>query len=410
MSVNRGERRNRGALAATDKVSGGGGEIDDEHSSEDMQAVASDIGVDLDHTNATDADSGDDEGDDGDVDENDIGGEVDGAEADDDDEDEDDAEDDDGGGGNGGGRDDEDDEDDDEETERGNGDNVSQTVSLDLDGETMSNAASNSSNAAPGEVASQLPEHVAKAAKTKSAVSARIARREARWNAKFQCMQRFVVEHGHALAPYNLDTEEYPRLGAWVNAQRTAYKYEKLRARGVEPRGNQRISAHQIEQLECIGFQWSAAKDARSWDKKFAQLALHVAEFGTARVDWKLDTPKYPKLGQWVMNQRAAYRNMKLREAGKEVSSSARKISPVQIAKLNLLGMEWTVGRGRNQGKHRRRTSASVRVTTAPLGAAAAANAAAGDPSPVKRPRRLNRQLDGEDTARAQRAAVAAAL
>ncbi len=105
-------------------------------------------------------------------------------------------------------------------------------------------------------------------------------------------MAKFHQENGHVRVPYNLDSMVYPRLGAWVNAQRTGYRYQKMRKSGQEPKGNQKISDEQIEKLESLGFQWSSAKDSQAWDRKFEQIKHFREEFANSRVDWKVDTDK----------------------------------------------------------------------------------------------------------------------
>lgn len=48
--------------------------------------------------------------------------------------------------------------------------------------------------------------------------------RMSRWNRKFEMLRKYAEEHGDVLVPANLNTEEYPRLGKWVVAQRRAYR------------------------------------------------------------------------------------------------------------------------------------------------------------------------------------------
>ena len=48
--------------------------------------------------------------------------------------------------------------------------------------------------------------------------------RMSRWNRKFELLRKYAEAHGDVLVPANLNTEEYPRLGKWVVAQRRAYR------------------------------------------------------------------------------------------------------------------------------------------------------------------------------------------
>lgn len=42
------------------------------------------------------------------------------------------------------------------------------------------------------------------------------------WDKMYEKLERFVEKHGHADVPETLDTQEFPLLGHWAKAQRTA--------------------------------------------------------------------------------------------------------------------------------------------------------------------------------------------
>ena len=108
----------------------------------------------------------------------------------------------------------------------------------------------------------------------------------------------------------------YPGLGVWVNNKRAAYRNEKLRAAGQKPKSTARISPEQIKRLESIGFEWGGSISEAAWERNFQLLRKYFREHGDARPPASLDTPEYPRLGKWVVNQRQAYRNEKFRASG----------------------------------------------------------------------------------------------
>jgi len=48
--------------------------------------------------------------------------------------------------------------------------------------------------------------------------------RSSRWDRMFSLLKKYSHEHGDVLVPANFHTQEYPRLGVWVVAQRRAYR------------------------------------------------------------------------------------------------------------------------------------------------------------------------------------------
>lgn len=144
------------------------------------------------------------------------------------------------------------------------------------------------------------------------------------WDAKFNLLQQYVLEHGNARVPRSLDTPQYPKLGNWVSHQRQAYRNEKIRAAGGEPRQTQVISSAQIAKMEALGFEWSGLRKW-DWEAKFSLLRQYIAEHGHARVPQGYDTPQYPKLGSWVLAQRQAYRSEKVRQRHQMEARAAAK-------------------------------------------------------------------------------------
>lgn len=78
-----------------------------------------------------------------------------------------------------------------------------------------------------------------------------------------------------------------------------------------------------------------------SWLKNFHLLESFAKEHGHAQVAQRLDTEAYPKLGNWVANQRRSYRLEKLRAEGKAAKGGGR-INAEQIRMLEAVpGFAW---------------------------------------------------------------------
>ena len=178
--------------------------------------------------------------------------------------------------------------------------------------------------------------------------------------------------HKNAKVPQRLDTDEFPKLGRWVSRQREAYRNEKLRKEGKEPKGTQKINAHQIRRLERLGIQWVVPKvrkpkgarrvqrkvkkikePSATWMARFEELKQFKADFGHTRVPQKKELSAYPKLGRWVSRQREAYRNEKLRILQQQPKGS-NKLSAKQIYLLHSIGMEWSIPTKKKKAKRSR--------------------------------------------------------
>ena len=128
------------------------------------------------------------------------------------------------------------------------------------------------------------------------------------WEDKFARLGRFRERFGHCSVP--LRWPEDPALGYWLAHQRQLKK-------------RRRLSAHRIERLDTLGFEWEP--DAKVWDEMFARLGRFKERFGHCNVlrRW----PEDPKLGPWVTNQRMLKRQGRL--------------SAERIERLDALGIEW---------------------------------------------------------------------
>ena len=105
----------------------------------------------------------------------------------------------------------------------------------------------------------------------------------------------YKEEHaGSALVPQKYSKD--PQLRKWVSTQRTAYKKKEL-------------PKDRITLLKSIDFAWDgrAQKEARentNWMNMYQRLASYKEEHSGSTLVPRVDD-KYPKLGQWVSNQRS---------------------------------------------------------------------------------------------------------
>ena len=172
--------------------------------------------------------------------------------------------------------------------------------------------------------------------------SAKISKR---WKAKFRALKQFAKKEGHTRVPVRSGFAKHPTLGFWVSTQRRAYRCERYRKAGMcELVKGPRVNAEQVALLNSVDFQWEAkrSQELRRWRDKFALLQRFFRKHQHSRVPRSLNTDEYPALGQWVQDQRKAYRNEQKRLAGGKVARILR-LSKWQMAKLRSVVFEYNV-------------------------------------------------------------------
>ena len=148
--------------------------------------------------------------------------------------------------------------------------------------------------------------------------------RHSQWRDHFRQLCEYKVQCGHCLVPKQYSAN--PTLGQWVSTQRTRYR------NNTEDKSTS-ITAERIRALDGIGFYWGTSKHdlASLWNVRFQELCQFKAQFGDCLV------PKHysatPKLGKWVSNQRARYRN--------NTEEKATSISSERIRALDGIGFDW---------------------------------------------------------------------
>ena len=135
------------------------------------------------------------------------------------------------------------------------------------------------------------------------------------WQERFNQLLAFKEKHGHCNVP--LKYTQNKTLGSFVIGQR--YKQK-----------NGNLPAHQIEQLNAIGFIWDL--NEHLWQEKFNQLLAFKEKHGHCNVPQKYTENK--ALGSWVCGQRERKRGKKKR---------ASPITQHQIQRLEEIGFIWNV-------------------------------------------------------------------
>lgn len=138
------------------------------------------------------------------------------------------------------------------------------------------------------------------------------------WEAMFNLAKKYYEEYGNLDVPKTYRTVDDIPLGVWISVQRGIRKG----TRG----GN--LNEHRINLLNSIGMVWDNSADA-VWENGLA----HAKDYKEANADLKVNfryksEDGYP-LGQWISNQRYAYR--------------MGRMSSERLEKLNRLGMVWNM-------------------------------------------------------------------
>lgn len=134
-----------------------------------------------------------------------------------------------------------------------------------------------------------------------------------RWDNKFAQLVKFKKQHGHL------------HVSKYFTADKQLINFVKIIRRGKD-----KITAIRRKKLDKLGFIWNPGKDLTillnqkrsdiAWLKRFEELKVYKAQFGTCRVLAKSIT--HPTLGGWVSKQR----------------NNVDKLTPDKIKSLNDIG------------------------------------------------------------------------
>ena len=133
---------------------------------------------------------------------------------------------------------------------------------------------------------------------------------DCRWEELYAKLADYQHVHGHCRI--STLSEDCRLLGNWVHTQRT------LRKQG-------RLENERIARLDLIGFTWDLRRER--WDEMFA--VLEDYRRATGHCDVPQAFSDNPKLGNWVMMQRSAYK--------------AGRLDSEQIERLRAIGFRFSI-------------------------------------------------------------------
>ncbi len=132
------------------------------------------------------------------------------------------------------------------------------------------------------------------------------------WEDWYDLAVSYYKEHNNLKVPQDYVTKTGKKLGNWITNQRQAYKEGQL-----EP--------DKIVKLEAIRMVWYAFK--AQWNNMYKLAQEYYEENNNLKVPQGYVTKTEENLGNWITNQRQAYKEGKL--------------EPDKIAKLEAIGMVW---------------------------------------------------------------------
>jgi len=156
------------------------------------------------------------------------------------------------------------------------------------------------------------------------------------WEKMFGLAQEYYKKHGNLEVPKRYITPSGERLGVWVQIQRMAYRNRSLfkeeRKNNFAPLTDERVS-----RLESIGMIWNTLDT--QWERMFELAKEYYEKYGDLKVTGSYTAPNGEKLGQWINNQRNAYRNRALPK--NEIKSGQVVLNDDRLKKLESIGMIW---------------------------------------------------------------------
>jgi len=145
------------------------------------------------------------------------------------------------------------------------------------------------------------------------------------WMRRYEELKDFHAREGHCRVPRTYF--DNPRLGSWVNFQRSQYKY-------MQQGKPSQMKQERVDLLNKIGFTWNViGADGDKWMEKYEALKEFQSQEGHCRVPTKFKDD--PSLGLWVVTQRQNYKFMK---EGKPTMMTERRAQLLQD-----IGFTWNV-------------------------------------------------------------------
>ena len=137
------------------------------------------------------------------------------------------------------------------------------------------------------------------------------------WKLNYSAAQRYFNEFGNIDVPLSYVTSDGIKLGKWI--------YD-VRASVVGANKVFAVTECQIQMLTSLGMKWNSRKET-NWNTGFEEAKEYYRNNGDLDVAYTYVTEEGFKLGDWICNQREAYRYGRLKSDRKE--------------KLDSIGMIW---------------------------------------------------------------------
>lgn len=146
-------------------------------------------------------------------------------------------------------------------------------------------------------------------------------RNDRKWQTAYEAAVKYHAAHGNLDVSTEYIDEDGILLGKWVSRQRYAWQNPE--------RSSARVTPEHIALLDAIGMQWDA-REAK-WAGAFRRAEEYCAAHGNLLVPVNYKTEDGFCLGDWVRRMRENY------------ACAEKKLTAERIAKLEALGMVWTV-------------------------------------------------------------------
>lgn len=161
---------------------------------------------------------------------------------------------------------------------------------------------------------------------------------ELSWEKQFQRLLEFRQKHGHVNVPKKnteKKNQEDHSLADWVVSQREHYRRQK----DPTVRNSGRITQDRIQQLDAVGFDWTASyvqeEHDKQWDERFHELVAFRNLYNTTKIPKSMFKDHWLiELMEWAQSQRQNYR-WTVKNA---TSFHAKVLTPNRRVRLDSIG------------------------------------------------------------------------
>ena len=167
---------------------------------------------------------------------------------------------------------------------------------------------------------------------------------EAAWQEGYEQLKLYLEENKHIMVPQGFVTKDNFKLGVWVQDQRREFKkaQKKKDAKRAGGQGHYAEGSERVKLLNELGFVWDIYEAA--WQEGYEQLKLYLEENKHIMVPQGFVTKDNFKLGDWVRNQRQAFKEAQKKKDAKGAGGRGHYAEGSERVKLlNELGFVWNV-------------------------------------------------------------------